>query len=42
MVGEFKDSIEEAYQMGKDGDINGYIDKVRSKGDWDFKKSPRI
>jgi RHS repeat-associated protein len=37
MVGEFNDSIEEAYQMGQDGDIDGYIKKVGTNGDWDFK-----
>jgi hypothetical protein len=34
---EFRTSIDEARQLGADGDIDGYIDRVRSGGIWDFK-----
>lgn len=34
---EFRASIDEARQLGADGDIDGYIDGVRSGGIWDFK-----
>jgi len=34
---EFRASVDEARQLGADGDIDGYIDRVRSGGIWDFK-----
>ena len=37
LVNEFKISILDAYMMGKEGDIEGYINKVKTNGDWDFK-----
>ncbi|MBV7317615.1 RHS repeat-associated core domain-containing protein, partial [Shewanella sp. NIFS-20-20] len=37
MVSEFNDSIGEAFELGKANDANGYINKVRTGGDWDFK-----
>ena len=37
MVSEFKSSIVEAYEMGEALDVDGYIKKVETNGDWDFK-----